>query len=285
MPTAREIKGHIHTIRSIAKVTRALETVSAVRNRRLLSRLGSIHSFAQKSWEVLNHLASATESGIQEDPMFCGYPEVKRIGMLLITSSRGMVGTYNLDIALANDYYRSSPLPVEFITIGKAGRDALLRQGFSIHADFNHLGDPSDSSALAPVAKVLLDGYRERAFDKITILYTQFRPGARLQPAIRQLLPITLERPERTCEYFYEPEPQELLATLLPRLIRFQVYEAFMESLCAENTACMIAMASATRNADELIGSLTMSYNKARQQAITAEIMDILGGASVMEER
>ncbi len=286
MPAAREIKGHIHTVRSIAKVTRALETVSAVRNRRLQARLESIHSFAEKSWEVLNHLASAAESGIQENPIFCGYPDVKRIGMLLITSSRGMVGTYNLDvIALANDYYHTSALPVEFVTIGKAGREALLRQGFSIHADFDHLGDLPGINDLAPVAQVLLDGYRERAFDKVTMLYTQFRPGARLQPTIRQLLPITLERPVHAREYLYEPEPQELLTTLLPRLIRFQVYEAFMESLCAENTARMLAMRSATRNADELMGSLTMSYNKARQQAITAEIMDILGGASVMEER
>ena len=119
MPTAREIKGHIHTVRSIAKVTRALETVSAVRDRRLQARLGSIHSFAEKSWEVLNHLASAAESGIRENPFFCGYPDVKRIGMVLITSSRGMVGMYNLNIiALANDYCQKSALPVEFVTIG-----------------------------------------------------------------------------------------------------------------------------------------------------------------------
>jgi F-type H+-transporting ATPase subunit gamma len=283
MPTAREIKGHIYSIRSISKVTRALETVSAVKNRRLQARLESTRIFAEKSWEVLNHLVSAAESYAQVNPLFCGYPDVKRLAMLLIASDRGMVGTYNLDvIALATNLCRSSPLPVELITIGKIGRDAMLRRGFQIHADFSQLGDAPDITAMTPVARVLLDGFHDRIFDKVTMVYTQFKPGARLRPTTRQLLPVCPERPVTSREYIYEPEPQELISALLPRLIRFQIYEAFQESLFAENVSRMMAMRSATRNAQELIENLTMSYHKARQQAITAEIMDILGGAGAV---
>ncbi len=283
MPTAREIKGHISSVRSISKVTRALETVSAVKNRRLQARLESTRVFAEKSWEILTHLASAAESYARESPFFCGYSDVQRLAMLLISSDRGMVGTYNLDIiALATDLCYRSPVPVEVITIGKIGRDAMLRRGFSIHADFSQLGDVSDITAMTPVARVLLDGFNERVFDRVTMVYTQFGPGARLRPTARQLLPICPERPTSSREYIYEPEPQELISALLPRLIRFQVYEAFLEALCAENVSRMMAMRSATRNAEELIEHLTISYNKARQQAITAEILDIVSGVGTV---
>lgn len=279
MPTAREIKGHIASIRSIAKVTRALETVSAVKNHRLRARLESTRIFAEKSWEVLIHLASAAESYTRESPFFCGYSNVRRLAMLLISSDRGMVGTYNLDIiALATDLCYRSSSPVEVITIGKIGRDAMLRQGFRIHADFSQLSDVLDITAMTPVARVLLDGFRERVFDRVTMVYTQFGSGLRLRPIARQLLPVCSERPVGSYEYIYEPEPPELISALLPRLIRFQVYEAFLEALCAENASRMMAMRSATRNAQEIIERLTVNYNKARQQAITAEIMDIVSG-------
>lgn len=283
MPNVREIKGHIYSVRSIAKVTRALETVATVRNRRLQARLESTRVFAERSWEVLSHLASAADSYVQESPFFCGYSDVKRLAVLLISSDKGMVGTYNLDlVALAASFCRSSSLPVELITIGKVGRDAMLHQGFQIHADFSQLVDATDITAMTPVAHVVLDGFRERVFDRVAIIYTQFRPGARLRPMVRQLLPICLQQPPKLYTYIYEPEPQELISILLPQWIRFQIYEAFLEALVAENVSRMMAMHSATRNAQGLIEHLVMSYNKARQEKITAEIMDVIGGIGML---
>jgi len=283
VPTLRDIKSHISSVRNIAKVTRAMEMVAAARNHRLMAQVESTRVFADKSWEVLNHLAGAAESGIRENPMFCGYSQVSQIGLLLISSDRGMVGAYDANVLnMVSRYIQDHASRVQLITIGKTGREAMLRQGVPIHAEFTNLSDKIDITELTPVARVVLDGFREHVFDEVHIAYTQFREGTRLRPEIRQLLPVCPEIKQDKREYIYEPDPNELLMALLPRLIRFQIYQAFLESLAAENTARMVAMHAATQNATEIIDNLTVSYNKARQQAITAEILDILGGANAL---
>lgn len=283
MPTLRDIKSHISSVRNIAKVTRAMEMVSAARNQRLVARVESTRVFADKSWEVLNHLAAAAEAGVRANPLFCGYSAVDRIGMLLITSDRGMVGAYDANIlTAAARYIEAHEQRVQVITIGKVGRTAMLRQGVPIHAEFTSLGDDIDISDLTPVARVIQEGFDRRTFDQVVIAYTQFRPGARLKPAVRQLLPVCPEDVSNARAYIYEPSPSELLMALLPRLIRFQIYQAFLESQAAENTSRMVAMHAATQNASDIIGGLSISYNKARQQAITSEMLDILGGASAL---
>ncbi|NLG28914.1 MAG: ATP synthase F1 subunit gamma [Chloroflexi bacterium] len=283
MPTLRDIKGHISSVRNIAKVTRAMEMVSAARNHRLLARVESTQVFADKSWEVLNHLTSAAESGVRENPLFCGYSEVNRVGMLLISSDRGMVDGYDANIiGAANQYIAAHKERVQVITIGKVGRTAMLRQSVPIHAEFTNIGENVEIGELTPVARVLLDGFTNHLFDQVVIAYTQFRSGVRLKPTIKQLLPICPEATSDARAYLYEPSPSELLMALLPRLVRFQVYQALLESLAAENTSRMAAMHAATQNAGDIIEGLTISYNKARQQAITSEILDILGGTSTL---
>jgi F-type H+-transporting ATPase subunit gamma len=185
-------------------------------------------------------------------------------------------------VSLATQYIESRKLEAELITIGKMGRTMMLREGYQIHAEFSNLSEKVDITDLTPVARVLLDGFRDRIFDEVVICYTEFQSGTKLKPTIRQLLPICPgEAPSRR-EYIYEPDPAELLQALLPRLIRFQIFQAFLESLAAENTSRMVAMHAATQSASDIIDHLTISYNKARQQAITAEINDILGGASAL---
>jgi len=293
MSTLREIKSHIASVSSIAQVTRALELVSTTKHHRLQLRVDSTRAFAEKSWEVLNHLTSAAEDTVRASPLFCGRSPVRRIGMLLITSDRGMVGAYHDNvIALATHTLRARALPAELVTLGKVGREAMLRAGYAIHADFK-LDDRADITDLTSVARVLLDGFAGPdastggSFDEVLIAYTQFFSGARLQPTIRQLLPVCPHPGDsgNLREYLYEPKPEELLRALLPRLIRFQVYQAFLESLAAENASRMVAMHAATQNAGSLIANLRLGYNKARQQAITAEIMDIMGGSNALVGR
>ncbi len=283
MPTLRDIKSHIGSVRNIAKVTRALEMVAAARNQRLIAQVESTRVFAEKSWEVLNHLASAAEADVRQSPLLCGRPTVDRIGMLLITSDRGMVGAYDANVlSLAERYLEAHPQQAQLITIGKVGRTSMLRRGVAIHAEFTNLGDRIDIADLTPVARVLQDGFDNRIFDQVVVAHTQYRTGARLRPTIRQLLPVCPDPSVDTREYLYEPSPNELLLALLPRLIRFQIYEALLESLAAENISRMVAMHTATQNASDVIDGLSVSYNKARQQAITSEMLDIVGGASAL---
>jgi F-type H+-transporting ATPase subunit gamma len=278
MPSLREIKGHIQSVDSIAKVTRAMEVVAAAKAHRLEARMRSTRPFSDRSWQVLNHLAAASESAIQDEITFCGYPGVEHIGLVLFTSNRGMVGAYDHTVTMtALRYLQSRRAEGELITVGKVGREMMLHYEQHIHADFSSLEDSASLDDLTAISRVLLDGFREKHFEQVTLVHSQHRPGARLQPAVRQLLPICPEITEPR-EYIYEPSPDQLLAALLPRVIRFQVYEAFLEARASENTARMVAMHSATSNAGDLTESLTLSYNKARQQAITNELLDILGG-------
>ena len=280
MPSLRELRRHVASVESIAKITNAMEVVSSARVHRLRSRAEATHPFAVKSWEVLSHLASASEAQIQENPLFCGYGQAKSIGMLLITSERAMVGAYNHNIiSFALEYAHSQQASVEVITLGRAGRAAMLREGCAVHADLTPPGDRADIASLSPVARVVVDGFAQRTFEQVTLVYTQFQEGVRLQPTARQLLPLCPTEESKPRQYIYEPDPVTLIQELLPRIIRFQIYQAYLESLLAENTARMAAMHTATQNAEQLIDRLTLSYNKARQEAVTAEILEILVGS------
>jgi F-type H+-transporting ATPase subunit gamma len=278
MPTLRDIKGHIQSVGSIAKVTKAMEMVSAAQSHRLEARVRNTYPFAARSWEVLDHLAGAADETVRRHPMFSGHPRVERLGVVLFTSDRGMVGAYDMNvIAAANQFLRQRGLPADFVTIGRMGREQMLHQGHAIHADLT-LDDRADLVAITPIAELVLDGFVDGAFQEVVIAYTQFHQGARLKPIVEPLLPIRATGALERREYLYEPSPEELLRELLPRMIRFRLYQAFLEAQAAEHTARMLAMHQATRNAQDITSQLTLGYNRARQQAITSELTDILGG-------
>jgi F-type H+-transporting ATPase subunit gamma len=178
-------------------------------------------------------------------------------------------------------------LPTEILTIGRLGYNALLRQGHTMGPLQASLELPASSHAgavdmagLAALSDTMLEGFQSGAYDEVAIAYTQFAAGVRWQPTVRTLLPIAAEAAATQREFIYEPEVSELVAALVPRLLRFQIYQVYLEALVAEHTARMVAMRTATHNGNELIDKLTTQHNKARQEAITTEIMDIVGGAS-----
>jgi F-type H+-transporting ATPase subunit gamma len=252
MPNLRDIRDHIQSVRSISKVTNAMEVVATARAHRLRARVEATRPFYEHSWEVLNHLIAASDPEIAENRMFCGYAQPERIAIILITSNRGMVG--------GND-----------LTVVSMAERLIDRIRASVGV-----------TDLTPVARVVLDGFEQEEFHQVQLAYSQYRPGARMKATMRQLLPVCPSDTEGRRTYIYEPEPEQLLDMLLPRIIRFQIYEALLEGLAAENTALMIAMQSATQNANELVNDLSVSYHKARQENITTELMDILGGTSAL---
>jgi len=281
MPTLRDIKGHMQSVSSISKVTKAMQVIAAAKSHRLKSRVDDTRNFSERSWEVLAHLVEARQVAAGDDPIFGGYADPKRLGVILITSNRGMVGAFDqMVISLAENHISQRGLPTQAITVGRVGREHMRRRGFTILADYSTLDDRTSMDKLTPLAYTALDGFRGRIFDELVIVYTQFGASNRLTPQVRRLLPISTENSMSKREYIFEPDADELIRELLPRVIRFQLYEAFLESQTAENTARMIAMHQATRNADDLQSDLARRYNKIRQQAITAELNDILGGAT-----
>lgn len=276
MPSLREIKSHINSVRNIAQVTKALEVVSAAKNRRLQAGVASTRAFADRSWQVLTHLA-AVSAEMATLPVFREREPVRRVLVLLFTSSRGMVGAYDDNIiALALRHAAAPDVECEFITVGRVGRNALLHQGHVIHADFGHLDDKADITQLTPIAQLVLDDFTQGLYDQVWIAATRFQAGARLRPDSWRLLPIQPPQATRAREYIYEPDPDQIVQALVPRIVRFQIYQAFVEAVATENAARTVAMQMASHNAADLIKHLGISYSNARQQAITSELRDIV---------
>lgn len=279
MASLRDIKRHIVSVQSIAKITGALEAVATSRVSKLVAQSKDTRHFAERSWRVLNHLAAA-ETQLADLPVLRGYGTVERIGLLVISSDKGMVGSFNDSIvSLSVEYAESQSAEVQVIALGRLGREALLKRGYTIHADFGSSDSP-ETADIASVARVLLQGFDEGSFQQVIMAYSTGGRGTPVRPVTRLLLPLQPSEPESPREYLYEPDPETLLRGLLPRIVRFQVFHAHLESLIAENVSRRMAMRAATQNATDLIGELTRSYNKARQESITSELVDLLAGSA-----
>jgi len=288
MASTREIRRRIRSVKNIAKVTKAMETVAASKMRKAQQQVLATRPYAEKSWEVLTYLARLRGAAAPEQPLLQERP-VKKIGLLLITGDRGLAGAYNSNIIRKaaqqiGDWETGQRLQINLITIGKKGRDWMLRHGPPLRAEFTGLSDQPTSNDIAPVANVLIEDFIAGQYDAVYMAYTDFHTTLRQDPVIRQLLPITPAEPTvpMAADYIFEPDPQTILGEVLRGLTELQILQAVYESIASEQSARMVAMRNATDAANDLIGQLTLSYNKARQEAITKELLDIVGGASAL---
>jgi len=297
MATAREIRRRIHSVKNIAQVTRALEAVSASRVRRAQAQVLATRPYAAKAWQVLNHLAHQTGSSADAHPLLTRRPTVKNVGMVLLTSDRGLCGAFNYNmVRTAMDFIDTRGKPVTLITVGRKGRDLMWRAGYPIVAEFSKLPATPTALDISPIARTAIDDFLSGAVDEVYLAYSDFINTLKQKPAVKRLLPIRPGEIEtqamaeyvqevvvgKEVDYIYEPSPQAILDQVLPSFTGLQVYQAVLESLASEHSARMVAMRNATESAEELVGDLTITYNKARQQAITSEILDIAGGAEAL---
>ncbi|MFN2225528.1 MAG: ATP synthase F1 subunit gamma, partial [Anaerolineae bacterium] len=213
------------------------------------------------------------------------------------TADKGLCGSYNHNmIQAAMRYIRELPYPVELITVGKRGRDAMWRRGQTIVAEFSDLPPQPSILDVTPIARMAIDGFVSCRYGAVYLAHTDFINTLLQRPAFWQLLPFRplelgvtpiseyrgVAAAAPTTEYLYEPDQRGILDTLLPRFTELQIYQAILESLASEHSARMVAMRSATENANELLDDLTLTYNRARQEAITKEMLDIVGGAEAL---
>ena len=297
MATEREIRRRIRSVKNIAQITRALEAVSASRMRRAQAQVLATRPYAERSWRVLTHLASQTTQEAREHPMLTRRDEIENVGIVLLTSDRGLCGAFNLNmVRLAMDFIESRGKPAKLITVGRKGRDLMFRAGYNIVAEFTGLPAAPSVLDIAPIARTVIDDFLSGVVDEVFLAYTDFINTLKQVPTVKRLLPIQpgevktqamgeyveTVSVETMIEYIYEPEPQQILEAVLPSFTELQVYQAVLESLASEHSARMVAMRNATENAEVLVDDLTLSYNKARQQAITSEILDIAGGAEAL---
>ena len=297
MASIREIRRRIRSVKNISQVTRAMQMVAASRMRRAQEQVLATRPYAAKAGEMLTHLAA--QRGVDESlhPLLQHRDEIQRAGMVLITGDKGLCGSYNHNmIQKAWHFISESPYPVELITVGKRGRDAMWRLEQKIVAEFSNLPPQPGLLDIAPIARTAVQGFISGQFDVVYLAYTSFVNTLTQRPQIWPLLPLrplpgdtaSLARYEQADaavgEYIYEPDPETILSTVLPRFTELQIYQAVLESLASEHSARMVAMRNATENANDLLADLTLTYNRARQEAITKEMLDIAGGAEALSK-
>jgi F-type H+-transporting ATPase subunit gamma len=292
MPSIREMRLRIKSVKSLAQVTKAMETVSASKVRKAVQANTASKPYSEKSWKVLLHLARQPGRNSLH-PLLVDRKEVQKVLVILITGDRGLAGSYNVNV-LRNTLLHFDELgfPVSYICIGKKGRDLLLRRKEKVIADFSEISNPATFLEISPISRMAVSEFLSEEFDQVFLSYTQFNSMTNQLPVIRQILPLEIEttgkgfnvtHTNQHSVFAYEPEQSSLLDEIIPRFTAMQIYQAVLSAQASEHAARMIAMSNATENANELVGVLTLQYNKARQQSITGEMLDIVGGASAQQ--
>jgi F-type H+-transporting ATPase subunit gamma len=282
MPTIREIRRRIRSVQSTAKITKAMELVAASKMRRAQLRALAGRPYAERLTWVLADLASTIH---QIDPDML-HPllrkrEVSASGIVLISPNRGLCGGLpgNLN-RRASTLILEQPGQTRMVSVGRKGRDFFRRANTPISAEFSELGDYPEYIEILPIARVVIDDYLAGQVDQVFVVYPFFVSTMAQEPRVLQLLPVEPPADEATnaVDYIYEPDRATVLAELLPRYIEMQIYAAVLEAIASEQSARMVAMRNATDAADEMIGDLQLTYNKARQEQITKDLLDIVGG-------
>jgi len=294
MATLKDVKNKISGVKKTKQITKAMNMVAASKLRGAQTMMESFRPYASKFSEVLGSLAE--KAGDDVSPLLQPRENVKKINIVLCTSDRGLCGGFNSNlISIANKFNknkREQNIDVSFSNFGKKGRDWCRSNKISIESE--HLGIVGSKfgfTIAANVGRMLINGYLEEKYDEVYIIYSEFISMAKQMPVIKQLLPIPPLKKEESgeaeetsflAEHICEPSVDELLGELLPRSIFVQIYSALLETSTSEHAARMTAMNNATKACDDMVDNLTLTYNKARQSAITAELMDIVGGAEAL---
>jgi F-type H+-transporting ATPase subunit gamma len=294
MPNAREVRLRILSVKNISQVTRALQAVSASKVRKSIQAMMNTRPYASKAWQVLVHIA-AQPSRENLHPLLIHRKEIKDILVVLVTGDRGLAGAYNTNVVrFVLKRFANSPVPVHYVTVGRKGRDMMIRRRQKVIAEFSNLPAAPTFADVSAIGRIVVDEFLLGRADQVYLVYTDFINLVRQVPSVKMLLPLEVEsgeervvtfaRPERgmAATYIFEPGRTEILDEIVPRFTALQVYQAIMESLASEHAARMVAMKNATDSATELVAALQLEYNKVRQQTITSEMLDIAGGAEAL---
>jgi F-type H+-transporting ATPase subunit gamma len=290
MPTIRQLKRRIQSVKNTAKITNALQLVAASKMRRAQDRANQAKPYSEKLRVVLGGLAAHApqEEGSETAKWLAARP-VRNIAVLHITPDRGLCGGLNSNINRSGGtFVAMQHEPVQVVAVGKKGRDFFTRAHVHIAAEFTELGDYPTQADTLGIARLIIDDYLNEVVDRVYVSFSEFVSTATQRPVIRQLLPIEPPAADEGSEamlsdYIFEPSPETVLARLLPRYIEMQIYEAILQNAASFQSAQMVAMKNATDNANEIQRELTLTYNKTRQEQITKELLDIVGGAAALE--
>ncbi|WP_318641717.1 ATP synthase F1 subunit gamma [Flavobacterium ardleyense] len=286
MANLKEIRNRITSVSSTMQITSAMKMVSAAKLKRAQDAITAMRPYAQKLTELLQSLSATLEEGAGGD--FTTQREVQNVLVVAITSNRGLSGAFNSNVVketrrMLDTKYAGKK--VDFITIGKKGHDVISKNNLVI-TNHNAVFDALNFENVAVIADELMLIFKEGRYDKIELVYNQFKNAATQIIQVEQFLPlqpIASDVVVPSVDYIFEPSKEEIVLTLIPKMLKMQLYKALRDSFAAEHGARMTAMHKATDNATELRDQLKLTYNKARQAAITNEILEIVGGAEALK--
>ena len=287
MATLRDIRRRIRSVESTQKITRAMKLVAAAKLRRAQERILSARPYAMKMAELLSSLVSRAEG--EAHPLLVRRPAARK-RLVIITADKGLCGAFNSNILRGSLAFlrEQGETNLTLVVVGKKARDFYRRRQWEVKSEMLGFFDRLAYSHAQELAGGLMQEYLGGEVDEVHLMYNEFRSVTVQRVKREQLLPIepvaAEERAAGGGDYVYEPSPEAILAALLPRHVTTQVYRALMESVAGEYGARMTAMEAATQNAKEMIGVLTIQYNKARQERITKELLDIVGGAEALRQ-
>lgn len=286
MQSTREIRRRIKSVKSTQQITKAMEMVAAAKLRKAQARVESSRPYTQQSKVVIARLLKLAPG--LEHQFLKERDEVKTRGYLVITSDRGLCGGYNTNLLKKayNDIREKSDSDIGVVALGRRGRDYFRRREYNILGEFIGLEDNPSWDEIRNVGSQVTQNFLDGVYDEVYLVYNHFLNAMQHVPTIEKLLPLEplaeFEPPPEEEPYQFEPGPEEVLQKLLPRYLDSLIYGAMLEAKAAEHGARMTAMGSATKNADDMIGKLTLTYNRARQSSITQEILEIVNGAEAL---
>jgi F-type H+-transporting ATPase subunit gamma len=297
MASTREFRLRVRSVKNLAQVTKALETVSASYVRKDVQATLATRPYAEKAWKVLVHLARSPGHS-RLHPLLTERDQVRRVLVVMISGDRGLAGAYNMNILRSTlIFFDKFKAPVSYVAVGLKGRDLLVRRHKDIRAEFSHLPNPPAYMDVSAIGQLVIEDYIRGGFDQVYITYTEFLSMASQRIVIRKLLPLEITFGSAEAEedaynvthhqssavFSFEPDQDELLDSIVPRYTAIQIYQAILTSQASEQAARMVAMRNATDNANDLIRALQLEYNKLRQQLITEEMLDITSGAEALK--
>jgi F-type H+-transporting ATPase subunit gamma len=287
MPGTKEIRVKIKSVQNTRKITKAMEMVAASKMRKAQERMRMARPYGEKIRNVAAHISHANPE--YRHPFLVSRDTVKRVGIIVITTDKGLCGALNTNLLrmVLNQYksWQAEGEEVDVCCIGNKGFGFMQRLGANIVSHAIQIGDRPQMDKLIGTVKVMLDGYTKDRFDRLVIGYTRFLNTMKQEPVLEQLLPLSGDRmgaPETVWDYLYEPEAKAVLDQVMTRYIEAIIFQAVAENMASEQSARMVAMKAASDNARDLIDELTLIYNKNRQAGITKELSEIVAGAAAV---
>ena len=287
MANLKEIRVRITSVNSTKQITSAMKMVSAAKLRRAQDNILQLRPYATKLHEILSNVSMNVDAS--DDNIYAHKREVHKVLIVLITSNRGLCGGFNTSVIkkglqLANEVYTPKGIDVSYMAVGKKSRDFIKAKGLKLINSNVTIFDDVSFSNVSSIAEEIMRYFTEGSFDKIEFIYNQFKNAAVQNLLVEQFLPIEVQESDSKyrVDYIFEPNEEYIVKELIPKSLKIQFYKALLDSIASEHGARMTAMHKATENATDLVRDLKLHYNKARQAAITKEILEVVSGAEAL---